>query len=80
MVFQIQEVVAVDQVQAERGIGGEEYAVADEGLSVVALQLLVVGQRRSVGIEDAVGAFVAVHLETAIGRGEHPLLVAILLT
>ena len=49
----------------------------DEGAGVVVLQLVVVGQRRAVGIEQSVGALVAEHLEAAVGRSEHPLLVPI---
>ena len=41
------------------------------------LQLVIVGQGRAVGIEQSVGALVAVHLEAAVGRGEDAFLVAI---
>lgn len=40
-------------------------------------RLVVVGQRRAVSVEQSVGALVAVHLEAAMRRGEHTLLIAI---
>ena len=76
VVFQVEEVEAVAHMECQRLVVGGEDAVGHGGLGVVVLQLVVVGQRRAVGVEQSVGAIVAVHLEARRVRREDPLLVA----
>ena len=76
IILQVEEVVAVGDVQPQRAVSRRQNAVCDEGPGVVVLQLVIVGQWRAVGIEQTVGALVAVHLEAGILRGIHLFFVA----
>ena len=71
MILEIQEVVAV---------GNGEHTVINafnECTSIVVLKFVVVGQRRTVGIQQTVCSFVTIHLETTVHGRKHPLLIAI---
>lgn len=68
--FQIEKVVAVAYIQPDLytiGVAQHncEHGVCHRSTRIIVAQLIIVGQRHAVGIQQTVCAFVAKHLESA---------------
>ena len=80
VVFQINEVKTVADVEGKQvSIDRIKHqdTINDSCLRIIVLQFIVIRQRDTVGIEQAIRAFVPIHLEAPVVRGEDTLLVAI---
>ena len=79
MVFQVDEVVAVTDVQGQQTVisTNHQHAIGNSRLGIVVLQFIIVGQRRTISIKQSVRPFIAAHLEAAVLRRKHAFLVAI---
>ena len=76
VIFEVDKIKAVDEMEFQDVAVGRQHRVADESPGVVVLELIIVGERCSVGIEQSVRSLVSVHFESLVLRGEHALLIS----